>query len=37
MVAESSFDIQSVKLQEPKHELVAIDKSSEGKWRFEKV
>src|SRR5438270_183500 len=36
LVAESSFDIQSVKLQEPKHELVAIDKSSEGKWRFEK-
>ena len=33
LVAESSFDIQSVKLQEPKHELVAIDKSSEGKWR----
>jgi hypothetical protein len=36
LLAESAFDITSVKLQEPKHELVALDKTSEGRWRFDK-
>src|SRR5919201_974059 len=36
LLAESSFDIVSAKLQEPKHELIDLEKSSDGKWRFEK-
>src|SRR5438132_459016 len=36
LLADSSFDITSVKLQEPKHDLVSLDKTSEGRWRFEK-
>src|SRR6266851_996125 len=36
LLAESSFDIASAKLQEPKHETVELEKSSDGKWRFNK-
>ena len=36
LLAESAFDISSVKFDEPKHESVALDKNQEGKWHFEK-
>ncbi|HLJ92225.1 MAG TPA: DUF4340 domain-containing protein [Gemmataceae bacterium] len=36
LLAESSFDIVSAKLQEPKHELIDLEKTSDGKWRFDK-
>jgi hypothetical protein len=36
LLAESTFDIVSAKLQEPKHELIDLEKTSDGKWRFEK-
>jgi hypothetical protein len=37
LLASSAFDpFQLVKLQEPKHELVSLEKTGESKWRFEK-
>jgi hypothetical protein len=36
LLAENSFDIVSAKLQEPKHDLVDLEKGSDGKWRFDK-
>src|SRR5262249_21530661 len=36
LLAESSFDIVSAKLREPKRDLVDLEKTSDGKWRFEK-
>jgi hypothetical protein len=37
LLAESAFDpIESVKLQEPKHETIALEKSGFNKWRFDK-
>lgn len=36
LLAESSFDIVSAKLQEPKRELVDLEKTSDGKWRFDR-
>jgi hypothetical protein len=36
LLAESSFDIVSAHLQEPKHDLIDLEKTSDGKWRFDK-
>jgi hypothetical protein len=36
LLAENSFDIVSAKLQEPKHDLLDLEKSSDGKWRMDK-
>ncbi len=36
LLAESSFDINSVTLREPKHAEVALEKSAESKWKFDK-
>lgn len=36
LLADSPFDIVSAELQRPKHELIDLEKSSDGKWRFEK-
>jgi hypothetical protein len=36
LAAESAFDIESVKFRESKHEEVALEKSKDAKWRFDK-
>jgi hypothetical protein len=36
LLAENLYDITAVRLQEPKHDPVSLDKTSEGRWRFEK-
>jgi hypothetical protein len=36
LLAGSMFDITAVKLQESKKEEVALEKTSDGRWRFEK-
>jgi hypothetical protein len=36
LLAESAFDINGVTLEQPKRETIALDKTKEGKWRFEK-
>jgi hypothetical protein len=37
LLAESAFDpIEQIKIQEPKHEAVALEKTTGNKWRFQK-
>jgi hypothetical protein len=36
LAAESAFDIQSIKFKEPKHDEVALEKSKDNRWRFDK-
>jgi Domain of unknown function (DUF4340) len=36
LLADSAFDIQSVDVQQPKKTEVALAKTSEGRWRFDK-
>jgi Domain of unknown function (DUF4340) len=36
LLADSSFDIQSVKFDQPKHDEVSLEKDKENHWRFDK-
>jgi hypothetical protein len=36
LLADSSFDIQSVKFEEPKHDVISLEKDKESHWRFDK-
>jgi hypothetical protein len=36
LLADSSFEIQSVQMSAPKHEQIALDKKSNGRWHFDK-
>jgi hypothetical protein len=36
LLAESAFDINSVQFEEPKKETVALEKTADSKWRFDK-
>jgi hypothetical protein len=36
LLADSSFDIQSVKFEQPKHEVVSLEKDKENHWKFDR-
>jgi len=36
LLADSSFDIQSVKFEQPKHEVVSLEKDKESHWKFDR-
>lgn len=36
LLADTAFDVTAVKLEEPKKETVALEKTSDNRWRFDK-